>query len=245
MTCELPINTDPVSFRGEVRAMHTSQERLRVDEAVRLCHLGGGVIKFAETIFPGISATDIQAEVYEREPEGRGAHFDVYDETLVEEFPYLGVFNLDGEVEVTAAELPDDLAKIYFERFPEPNDTAFKARRDFSSIALNLPDTKIYKGTMEAGSGMVLLQNKEGPHIIHNVVPRDPSLPGKFIKLVYTSGSPQFQDVLEKTALRPLDEVLSAAVAAINQPPLKASARQSIEDVVSEFLPPYSDCNLD
>jgi hypothetical protein len=58
----------------------------------------------------------------------------------------------------------------------------------------------------------VLMQRKGGPHIIHNVVPKNRDKPGEFIKLVRTSSDPSAVDLIGKTALQPLDSILSGAV---------------------------------
>lgn len=208
MAGELATITNPEQFAQEVRQIYTIEE-LRADEMVKICHLGGGALQFAEVIFPSAPISGLQAERYEREPEGRGAHFDVYDPTLDEQYPYLGVFNLSGEAEVTVAALPKDLAEVYAQRFPEPNEAAYQARRDFSSIALNATDTEVFTGTLKPGSGLVIAQKSAGPHIIHNVVPKHASDPGEFIKLVKINGKPSTLEVVSKTKLQSLDLVVS------------------------------------
>lgn len=233
MTKGLEVIEGQQEFKEQVSNMATYVERqMTVDETLRLCDLGGGVIQFAETIFPAADITSIHAQLYDREPKGRGAHFDLYHDLLDDRYPYIGVFNLRGKAKVTAAHLPDDLAKAYFERFPEPNESSAQARRHFSSIALDDPSANIYEGRIEAETGMVITQRKDQPHVIHNIVPTDPDNPGKFIKLAYLNDSPKTLQAAGMAGMKSIDKLLTGILSSSS-----TQIPQDLSDFISEVPP--------
>jgi hypothetical protein len=231
MAQSLEVITDREVFLQTVRgiAEWDDNNRMNTGEALRLCKLGGGVLQFASTIFREIDLPLVYGQLCEREPEGRGAHFDLYQDLVHDKYPYIGVFNLSGEATITAARLPDDLAKAYSGRYPEPNDAAVQARRDFSSIALNDPTTSVYEGRLEAGSGMVIAQRKDQAHIIHDIVPVDTDNPGKFIKFAYLNDSTKTIQTTSVAGMKPLDKVLTDS--------LSGTPRESSEHHIVPQIP--------
>lgn len=234
MAKNLEVATELGAFKESVRNIATSLESpMGVDESIRLCKLGGGVIQFARTVFFDTEFTSVHAELYDREPQGRGAHFDLYQDLLDDRFPYIGVFNLSGEAKVTAACLPDDLTKAYFERYPEPNDAAAQARRQFSAIVLQDPKVDVYEGKLEAGSGMVIAQRKDQPHVIHSIEPLDTNNPGKFVKFAYLEGSTKkVLKAAKDIGMRSLDELLTDNLSGVS-----AQLPQDLTDYISEVPP--------
>lgn len=211
---ELEFIDDVDDFSRRVQGMGVDVDNgdISTDKAVVLSSGHDGLLGFAEDAFPTASIDEIYAKHYEREPEGRGAHFDVYRDLLDPEYPWLAVYNLAGRVSLRALKLPDELAESYFKRFPFPSSAAFKARRDYSSIALNsTEDEDIYTATLDAGDDMVIAQYADGPHIIHEIVPENPSDPGEFIKLVVPRDG-ESQVLIEEDDMVPLDKLATSAL---------------------------------
>lgn len=204
MSLELPVITDPSELTKAVTHIRTAE-----NPGAIMSHLGGGILKFAGATFPDINTEDIYAQSNNREPEGRGAHFDVYGSFLDKNYPWLGLFNLAGRASLTTVTLPDELAKIYFDMYPTPTDEAFDARRHFSAIALGSKKAEITSGTLTSGTGLVLPQKDIGSHIVHDIVPEDPNQPGKYVKLIVPSGTEEANDRMRRGGYKPLDELLS------------------------------------
>jgi hypothetical protein len=160
------------------------QEDFEGKHAAFLAELGRGALRFATATFPEASVDQIYAQLNERESEGRGPHFDIYHESLHDDYPWLGVYNLSGTCAVSAAKLPEDMAKQYAELYPEPNEAARKARRHYGALVLGAETSRVGTGTLKPDMGLVLPQRPDGPHILHEVIPQDPSRPGSFIKMI-------------------------------------------------------------
>ncbi len=206
---EIPIVTTHSQLSEEVISIRTNDQA-----GAFITEISGGILKFAEAAFPEIDRDKIYAQPNEREPEGRGPHFDVYGTLLDKNFPWLAVYNIAGLAVMNVTELPEDLAKSYFIRYPEPTDEAFEARRDFSSIAFKTPDSKhkILTGTLKPDSGFVLPQKIDGPHIIHDIIPKDQREPGRFIKLVIPSISKATHKRMKDGGYEPLDELMTKVI---------------------------------
>jgi hypothetical protein len=148
-----------------------------------LCELGGGVLHFTEVVFPEAEGDRLLVQKFEREPQGRGPHFDLYSPYIDEAFPWVALLNLSGTAGLTTTRLPEDLRAAYFARYDGPSDEAFDARRPLSSFALNAPGAEVRTGKLEAGRGLLLPQREAGPHIVHDIVPVG-SAQGVFVKAV-------------------------------------------------------------
>jgi hypothetical protein len=183
----------------------------RQEQRTIISEIGGGVLRFSNAIFPEIDRDQVYYQSSDREAYGRGAHFDVYQNFIHQAFPWIGIFNLSGSSELTILDLPEDLAESYKQRYPNPNDVAFYARRQFSEIALTSPGARPVRGTINPGTGLVIPQRHNGPHVIHDVVPLDTSNPGKFVKLVIPSGEEAAKKRLRIGGYEPLDEALTKA----------------------------------
>jgi hypothetical protein len=192
-----------------LRAVDPANPSITADQAVALSELGSGLLNFASAAFPGAEVHQIYAKHYQREPQGRGAHFDVYGNTVHSDYPWLAVYNLSGKAAVSVAILPEDLAKSYNKRFPEPTEEAFGARRNYSSIALASEEVETYTGTLDKDTGMVILQRPGGPHVIHDVVPENPDNPGQFVKLARPADLQTAQDKIEQDGMVSLDELVT------------------------------------
>lgn len=245
MAGELQVIKDAPELSTYVKSLNQDDNAQAV-----LCELGGGLLKFAEAAFPDADNSDIYAQHNEREPEGRGAHFDVYGDYVKKEYQWIGIFNLAGKAAVSTLVLPPELASSYFVSFPEPDDNAFEARRHYSAIALMTPGAKILTGRFNPATGLVLPQRKHGPHIIHDVVPSDKDNPGKFVKLVVPSNSKDAKDKIKSGAYEPLDEFVTRSLG--GELPRTEEAIQAISETRIRVpvgrqvrLPQRRRCNLD
>jgi len=232
--------------RSELTAHVNQEDKDSFDNAV-LCELGGGLLRFTEATFLGVDPDRIYAQPNEREPEGRGPHFDVYANYVDQEHRWIGIYNLAGRTTVKTTVLAPELADIYFKTFPEPTDVAFEARRHFAEIALATPMAKIYTGRLDPGVGLLLPQRAEGPHIIHDIIPDDIQDPGKFIKLVVPSGEKEAMKKMSDGGYKPVDQLISEGLGAVPRPtapPTRAKLRPpAISTRRREFG--RRPCNLD
>jgi hypothetical protein len=233
MSNQLRVIENPQELTAHMeRFREVGSADIGVQDAIVFTRLGGGILNFAAAAFPGLSPEEIYADVNEREPEGRGAHFDVYANTLDGRYPWLGIYNLSGSVAVKASPLPVDLARIYFERFPEPTDNTYQARRDFSSIALLSEDVTTFKGRLDENMGMIVLQKASGPHVIHDVLPQDPRNPGEFVKMTAPDNSDLGRWMIDHTHSIPLDELLTTSLTG-----RKESSEESVPELPSGSRP--------
>ncbi|GEM_PF-5400023 len=222
MSQELGIVKSMGAFENRLNKLSgTESDSIALRNALFASKLGGGLLRFAGALYPGVAAEDVYAQVHDREPEGRGAHFDVYDSVLAPDTPWVGVYNLAGRVSLRAAKLPEDLADSYLSRFPDPTtEAAYTARREFSAIAFLQPDTDVLEGVIEPGMGMVLLQRAGSPYIIHELTPQDENHPGKFVKLVHPAANVQAKRRLKGKSYTPLDELVTTNLTENGRPNL-------------------------
>ena len=146
-----------------------------------MSELGKGLLHFTGVAFPGAKTDNLLVQKFEREADGRGPHFDLYEDYLDKKYPWVGLLNLSGVANVETVKLPDDLSRVYFSRYTEPSDKAFDARRPLSIFALKAPEADISVGKLNPGTGFFLPQRSVGPHIVHDIKPAG-SIPGEFIK---------------------------------------------------------------
>jgi hypothetical protein len=211
-----------------------------------VCELGGGVLKFVQYAFPEVETSSLYAQANDREPEGRGAHFDVYGDYVEHNFHWIGIFNLAGKAALRTTVLPPELASSYFSKFPEPDDNAFEARRHYSAIALMGEDAEILEGELKPNSGLILPQRANGPHIVHDIVPTRTDDPGKFIKFVVPSLSETAETRIKNGAYEPWDDFVTRrlAVSAEGAPDMPFTPAASPRPL-PRSLPRRRRCNLD
>jgi hypothetical protein len=202
MAAVLPIITNQEQFNEQLITLREPNQALPF-----LSELGGGVLRFAGVVFPGVSVDNIFAEHSDREPGGRGPHFDIHGFSLEPDFPWLGVFNLFGEAEIRTAHLPKSLSNAYAELFPEPEDAAYAARRHFGALALSAQGADVLTGTLHANTGIIIPQFKDGPHVVHEVIPKNSGKPGEIIKMFVPSQDKKVIDDVRDMGYIPLDEL--------------------------------------
>ncbi len=144
--------------------------------------LHSGLLEFLRTVFPGARSSIVNGQVFRREPMGRGAHFDVYDELLHMHYPWVGLFNLAGDAVVTVCQLPDQIAKTYASAFRQASDDAYEERRRLADDALADSRVESRKGLLLPNCGLIIPQQLSGPDWIHKVVPTSEQNPGRFVK---------------------------------------------------------------
>lgn len=207
-----------IEFIEDQESAQKAVNALRENERNDLiaCRFGEGILKFVVNIFPDADLDMILAKKVEREPEGHGAHFDIYGERLDPDFPYVGVFNLSGEVNIEATELPKDMQESYFKHFRETDETAATARRSFGALALSAAGDNLTYGKLKPGNGFILPQHPEGPFVVHNVMPVDKQNPGALMKFIIPNiHVPKVKDereVLSRAGYNALDTVVTEFV---------------------------------
>lgn len=215
------------------------------DPKPALCELGGGVLKFVDAAFPDVETPFLYAQLNEREPQGRGAHFDVYGDYVDNDFQWIGIYNLAGRAAVRTTVMPPELAKSYFDTFPTPDDKAFEARRHYSALALMDPKAEILEGQLNPRTGLILPQRKQGPHIVHDIIPVDSGEPGKFIKFVVPNRSKQAEERIMKGDYEAWDEFVTLRLGGeASQPTATARAAKVVVRRPARSIPRRS-CNLD
>lgn len=193
---------------------HVSQEPVVIAE------MSGNLGEFIDAAFPERHLGQLVGQLYDREPGGRGAHFDVYIHAINRDyFPYIALFNLSGHVAVKATTLDEELANIYHADFPDPRDSAaYEARRNISKVALQRPSAKIYEGELAPGEGLIIPQ-REGRHVIHDIIPDDPENPGRYLKIVAPGKTTEAGEILRSVGYRPLDQLIVKTLVAIENIP--------------------------
>lgn len=247
MSHELSVITNPRELRNEITELREGAET-----EVLLAKLGGDALKFAKATFSdAVSNGEVMAQKFDREPEGRGAHFDIYNERLSGTYPWIALYNLSGSNTLTAATLPNHLADQYFSQYPEPNEEAKVARRVFSRMALLSGDVETSTGELNSGMGLVLPQRKDGPHVIHNIVPNVPAHPGSFIKMVVPAAEKDAQDLAEVgySELEQLLDAMKPVKPSRKVPKLSNRALHSVRELFSRTPQTSSNakrpCNYD
>lgn len=178
---------------------------------IMLLELDGGLTTFADVAFRGLGLSEILAKKVEREAAGRGPHFDVYDDLLHPEYPYVGLYNLTGSACVTATPLPKNMVDAYRRDYPSHSEAAAEARRKFGFVALALAGNTMYTGNLKPRTGLILPQVIEEP-LVHEVVPYEPSNPGSFIKLVVANSTTRAAKILGENDYTSLEELLTQSV---------------------------------
>jgi hypothetical protein len=207
--------TMDVLTTGEQLSERLSVLRRRRSTEVVLCELGGGVLNFVAAAFPGLERRCVFAQHFRRETLGRGAHFDVYGELLDDEFPWVAVFNVAGDAEISAFPLPEILARRYRQEHSATSDEAFEARRRIATEALKDFPVHLSRGVLYRHRGLIIPQLKAGPHWVHHIVPVNPDTPGQFVKLLIPSNDEGTVKQLGDKGYAPLDGVLTAALEAL------------------------------
>ena len=192
-----------------------------------------GVLGFLSSVFRGCRPADLYGQVFLREPQGRGAHFDVYDDILHADYPWVALLNLAGDAVVTVCRLPEPLARRYEQEYPHPTDAAYAERRRISAGAIGAPDAHLEKGLLSQGSVLVIPQQMAGPDWVHHVVPLREDNPGRFVKFAVAAAGNQH--LLEDRGYRPINDLLWQAL--LNAPV------EGTGD--SEIRPTHRRCNLD
>jgi hypothetical protein len=210
---QLDVLDTPTDLAAKIERMASGHEDLRLEDAAFISNMGAGILKFAEIAFPGAEHEEIYAKEQSREPVGKGAHFDVYDQAIQLGYKWLGIYNFSGKVIVTAALLPNDLKQSYNANFPIMDDAAHLARRQYSTIALLKPGADIAVGNMEEHNGLVIAQRADAPFVVHDVVPVDKSKPGHFVKLVIPRSDSISRQALSDDGFERLDTYVTRKLA--------------------------------
>jgi len=203
-----------------------------------------GLIAFAEAAFPDTPPSNIYAQMNDREPKGRGAHFDVYQGFIDENREWIAIFNLAGEAALRTAVLSPELSQIYFDTFPEPTDEAFEARRNFSAIALATPGAEISEGELRAGTGLILPQRANGPHIVHDIVPKSDETPGHYVKMAVPNDKEASKQRMISGNYQPLDDLVTEHLGGSKPIPAAQKPIPSVRER-HERTWPSRHCNLD
>ncbi len=225
MASELKPFTDTKKAAAEIIKLRGERPPLAI-----VCSFPGHLLHFAGIAFPGKETREIFAKKSARQPEGKGAHFDMYGNLVDEEFPWLGVYNLAGHTNLTVAKLPDDLAANYNGTFPDLTEEAHVARRHYSAIALAAPGVETHVGAFNPNMGVLLPQRPRGPHVIHDIVPVSAHDAGAYIKLVAPATN-RSADILHADGYETLDVLVTKSLgrsAARSVPMPLVAARVSV-----------------
>lgn len=223
----------PVTEESDLR---NALKRIRrgADEGPIICELNAGLFGFLQAVFPDLPPSELYGQVFDREPSGHGAHFDVYDEYLHTDFPWVAIFNLAGHATVTTVRLPEALATSYARSHGEPSNEAYAERRRISEAALTVPAVHPDKGFLASGSGLIIPQQRKGPDWVHDVVPVLAQQPGRFVKFAAVEANKT--RALSGRRYVSLDELLRKA---LNHLPLEEAENQE------QQLRPSRHCDLD
>lgn len=182
---------------------------ITAEHSIAILDLGRGLLKFTESTFPDAASDKIYAKPQQREPAGKGPHFDVYDDLVAEDFPWLGIYNFAGTVSVKAALLPQNLTDHYRKKFPEPSKAAHIAREQYSFTAFCQHDLPQVHGTLSPHTGLVIAQRKDLAPVIHELTPINTADPGNYVKLLRPRTDASTQDTLKLAGFVTLDEYVT------------------------------------
>jgi hypothetical protein len=191
-----------------------------------------GLLEFLRSAFPKVQESTLYGQVFIREPQGRGAHFDVYDDLLDVNYPWVALFNLAGEAVVTVCRLPPQLAERYARTHPDPSDEAYEERRRIADEALASSSVHREKGMLYAECGLIIPQQRSGPEWVHHVAPTHAENPGRFVKFAVVRDANA--GYLRDRGYTPLDGLLRRAL--LNAP---------TEGSGDSEIRPRRRCNLD
>jgi hypothetical protein len=212
-----------------------------------LVDIGGGLLRFSDTVFPDLDRDRIYVQKFKREAEGTGPHFDLHGEIVDTNYPWIGVYNLLGNNVLRAVRMPKGLYKSYLETYPGADDSAFAARRHFGAIALNSSKLDRAEGVLDMNMGLVLPQTPSGPQIVHEITPTDSSNPGEFVKLT-TAANESMIEVLRGEGYVLLDELVTEGLGGVigtirdqREPTISESDTQSTSEAIAEMFGPDAD----
>lgn len=173
------------------------------------------LLAFAETIFSDESRAEISVKKETRNPNGKGAHFDVYNtlRLLDNEFPFVAIYNVTGNAVLRATVISQKLQEYYDATYPKPNDVAHAARRDIARLAFRQPDATIFNGNINPGTGLIIPQLIGGYHLAHEITPKDPANPGTFIKIVKPDSTEEAYKTLDDTGYTSLERFVENQIA--------------------------------
>jgi hypothetical protein len=219
---------------GSEAEVFRALKRIRRGEAEQgpvIWELHTGLLAFLRSVFAEVQNSTLFGQVFTREPKGRGAHFDVYDDLLDADFPWVALFNLAGDAVVSVHRLPDSLAERYALAHPKASDEAYAERRRIADELLADSTVHPEKGILLSGCGLIIPQQRSGPDWVHNIVPLHEQNPGRFVKfaVVEADSSP-----LRDRGYAPLDDLLRQALL---HAPTESSGDSEIR--------PRRRCNLD
>lgn len=162
---------------------------------------------FVQGVFGEIDPEELLVKEVGRPQEGIGPHFDLHDDLVNPEHPFIATYNIHGEATLRATALPKELWDYYKSQYPEATEQAKIARRHLGALALMDPTSTVYKGTVRKGTGLIIPQVVGEPPLIHNIAPlsRHRSVPnpargvaGKFLKFVAPRPTMKALRTLEK-----------------------------------------------
>lgn len=179
-------------------------------DEVTVCSIGG-LLQFVQYAF-GNNPSRLYGQIVTREPEGKGPHFDVYQDILDDDFPYIGIFNLTGSADLRVTVLSFELAKAYRGAFPKPTPEALEARKLFGQLAFAASDIEVAKVRIQPDYGIIIPQRDK--HYVHDIKPVFPSSGGKYVKLVMINSEDEAEDAIRDAGYEQFDELVTNTLAA-------------------------------
>ncbi len=185
----LPIIIDPDELREAVRQLPEYPDRPIVARVPSLEDYVTAV--FGEEV----ASHSLMATHVDRPPNGIGPHWDVHNDLLDPNFPFVATFNRRGRATVRTAILDEELSRDYDKNFPDPTNEARRVRRHYGAIAFATAEVV---GMAEIGPGYGLvfpqLPGTDAPKIVHSIEPLYPSHPGDFIKFAVPNNTIEARD---------------------------------------------------
>lgn len=205
----LEVLDDVVDIQARLQEFEGWSSDLGPDNHAFLTRTEGGILQFAGIVYPNTPLIELWSKYEFRGSDGKGPHFDLMADYVEADDCWISIFNLTGEAKVRTALLPKHLAEHYEQRYPDPDGSAYEARRHLGALALDGEVNTVLEGIMAPNMGFVLPLRSNGQYVVHDVTPINGDKTGSFIKLFHASGSPNIQERLRTYETQPLDELIT------------------------------------
>ena len=124
---------------------------------------------FVKGVFGDIEHTNLFVNTKVRMGSGIGPHFDVYENDINPEYPFVATYNTVGYATLRATALDSHLVDYYKTKYPEPTQEAWAERRALCGLAFAYPVNSVYEAAITPGTGLIIPQN-DSHYVAHNVL---------------------------------------------------------------------------
>lgn len=126
---------------------------------------------YVNAVFGDVDPDELYIKEVNRPFEGIGPHFDIHNNLVSKEYPFVVTYNIRGMATLRATALSDALDEYYKSRYPVATNNAKIARRHVGALALLDPSSTVYEGRIASRTGLIIPQVAGETPLIHDIVP--------------------------------------------------------------------------